>query len=288
MAVARVAASGRILARRVERVDRSSARAPVEQICRMVEALRGQDPRERAAGVAVPGLVRARGTVWAPNLPGWERVPLARLLRRRLGVPVVVESDRNAAVVGEAWRGAGRGASDVVVLIVGTGIGAGILSGGRLVRGAHGLSGCAGWMVVTPEERARFRRVGCLEALAAGPAVARAGGRQTAEEVAGAARRGDARAVKALRRAGRFLGAGVANLISLFDPEVVVLGGGLAAAADLYLPTLERVARAASQPLAARQVRIRVSRLGGDANLLGVARLAWEALRARPRTTEGP
>jgi glucokinase len=295
---------GRILARTAEPVDLSSADAPVEQICRMaakLAAAAGVKPRRgsrrrrsrswTAVGIAVPGLVRRSGTVWAPNLPGWKRVPLARMIERRLGTPVVVESDRNAAVIGEAWRGAARGKSDVIALIVGTGIGAGIVSGGRLVRGAHELSGCAGWMVVSEEEPYEFRRVGCLEAVAAGPGVVRAVIRallegsssalsrlprekMSAQDVAEAARQGDRLARKVFERAGVFLGSGVANLISLFDPQVIVVGGGLAAAADLYFDTLRRTALERCQPLAARQVKIRVSRLGHDANLLGAARLA--------------
>ena len=127
---------GALRRRTIEAVERESA---IDQIVRIV---RDSEADIDAVGVAVPGLVRRDGTVWAPNLPDWDRVPLARILRRKLGVPVFVESDRNAAVLGEAWRGAARGKSDVVALIVGTGIGAGILSGGRLVRGSHELSGC--------------------------------------------------------------------------------------------------------------------------------------------------
>ena len=309
LSCALVDASGTIRARKTEAVDLSSTQAPVEQICRMAEVLtsavggrgerrrRGRSPARgtrttwTVVGVAVPGLVRPTGTVWAPNLPGWERLPLARLLARCLRAPVVVESDRSAAVTGEAWRGA-RGKSDVIALIVGTGIGAGIITGGRLLRGAHELSGSAGWMVVSEEENETFFRVGCLEALAAGPAIARAASEAMetdsgsalsclpsesigARQIAEAARAGDRLARRVFERAGRFLGFAVANLISLFDPEVVVLGGGLAGAADLYLDTLRRVALERCQPLAARRVKIRVSRLGNDANLLGMARLAF-------------
>ncbi len=280
---------GKILARMTEPVEHFSASAPVEQICRSAAALSGSCPRPvrfRAAGVAVPGLVRHTGTVWAPNLPGWRRIPLARLLKRRLRVPVVVESDRNAAVLGEAWRGAARGKSDVIALIVGTGIGAGILSGGALVRGAHELSGCAGWMALGEEQSRESRRVGWLEALVAGPGIARAARQQktsrgqiTALDLARIARRGDTRARKLFARVGRLLGLAVANLISLFDPEVIVLGGGLAGAADLYFRPLRKTALERCQPLAGQQVQIRVSRLGSDANLLGVAQLAWEAAR---------
>lgn len=269
--VAAVDARGKIRSRATEPVDTSSADAPMDQMIRLARSL---DARFDAAGVAVPGLVRRDGTVWAPNLAGWDAVPLGRILRRKLRIPVAVDSDRNAAVLGEAWRGAARDKSDVVVVILGTGIGAGILSDGRLVRGAHELSGCAGWIVITEKDDQTMRRSGCLEALAAGPAIARRSAAASAMEAAEAARRGESAAREAFAQAGRYLGAGVANLISLFDPEVIVIGGGLAGAADLFLDELIRVARERAQPLAASQALITVSTLGNDANLLGAARLA--------------
>ncbi len=222
----------------------------VEQIVRMVRSL---DESPKAVGVAVPGLVRRDGTVWAPNLPGRESVPLARMLQRKLRVPAFVESDRNAVVLGEAWRGAARGKKDVIALILGAGIGAGILSGGQLVRGAHELSGCAGWMVVTDETNENTARAGSLEAIAAAPALARH---------------------KDLGHAGQILGLAVANLISLFDPEVIVLTGEVTNSADKFLDILVQNARRRAQPLSAPQVAIVVSALQSDANLLGVARLA--------------
>ncbi len=118
LSAAAVNRQGKILARKTEPVDLSSTLAPVEQICRLAAAVAhrfGRTTPFAAAGVAIPGLVRRTGTVWAPNLPGWKSVPLARLLEGRLRVPVVVESDRNAGVTGEAWRGAfGLGCSPLV------------------------------------------------------------------------------------------------------------------------------------------------------------------------------
>jgi glucokinase len=276
LACAVVDSAGKILARRTEPVDTSSPRAPVAQITRVADDLRARW-KYSAAGVAVPGLARRNGTVWAPNLPGWERMPLVRLLRAQLNTPVIVDSDRNAVVTGEAWRGAARGKSDVVVLIIGTGIGAGILSGGRLIRGAHELSGCAGWMCVTDDEPALARKIGGLESLAAGPAIARLSRTESAEELAELARTGDQKAQKTFHRAGHLLGRGVANLISLFNPQVVVLTGGLTKAADLFVDELQSTALARCQPLIAREVKIRVSRLQANANLLGAAKLALES-----------
>lgn len=287
---------GKIAARKTVPVDISSPLMPISQIKELAKDLAGnRPPRDifAAAAVAVPGLVRSTGTVWAPNLPGWEKMPLASRLKRSLGIPVLVESDRNAAILGESWRGAARGKSDAVVLIIGTGIGAGVLSGGRLIRGAHELSGCAGWLTVIGKTGREVQRLGELESMTAGPAIASAARRRLAEgenselrnieiskitayDVAAAARRGDKLSLDVFCEAGRLLGYGVANLVSLLDPEIVVIAGGMAGAADLFLPHLKQTMLERTQPIAAKQVQIEISKLGGDANLLGCARLAWK------------
>ena len=295
---------GRILCRRNLPVDLSSSSAPIRQIVHLAEELSAGNPVQDqfvSVGIAVPGLVRPDGTVWAPNLPGWTRMPLAHRLRNSLKIPVIVESDRNASVLGECWRGAGQGKTDVIVLMIGTGIGAGILSGGRILRGAHELSGCAGWLTMSGEKLPQAEAVGQLESLAAGPAIARSAQERisagepstlsrldprkiTARAVADAARQGDRVARDIFDRAGRLLGFGIANLISLLDPQVVILGGGMAAAADLYLDSVRKAVLERAQPLAARQAKICVSRLADEVNLLGCASLAWEySGRERPR-----
>ena len=301
LAAALVNREGKLSLRKSVSVDASSALAPVKQIALLAYELAAGKPFKatvQAVGIAVPGLVRRNGTVWAPNLKGWKNMPLAKRLQQELGVPVIVESDRNAAVLGETWRGAARDKSDAIVLMLGTGIGAGIFSGGRLVRGAQELSGCAGWMVVTEHESAEVQRVGQLESLAAGPAIASTASKELARgmtslleeippasvnayEVAEAARRGDALSIEVFLEAGRLLGRGVANLVSLFDPEVIVIGGGLSRASDLFLDALRNSMKQYAQPIAAKQVRVLVSKLGADANLLGVARLAWDIAQHR-------
>jgi glucokinase len=290
---------GKFLARKTAPVDKTAKLAPVKQMVTLAEELAtyvGKENRFGATGVAIPGLVRRDGSVWAPNLPGWDKVPLGRLLEEKLKVPASVDSDRAAAVLGEVFapKGAGRGKQDVIALIVGTGIGAGIISGGRLIRGAHELSGCAGWMAVTLADCLEVRQFGSLEAYAAGPGVERTA-RETIEagfgagmarigadkitshDVAELARQGDVSAKDIFRRVGRLLGLAVANLISLFDPEVVVLGGGMSRAADVYWDELKQTALERSQPLAAKKVKLVLSKLGNDANLLGAAKLAWES-----------
>lgn len=298
VAAAFVTRAGKIVARSTEPVDTSSAAAPVRQIARLAADLAEDDGLHKtvaSAAVAVPGLVRRNGTVWAPNLPGWERMPLRARLEKVVEVPVAVESDRNAAVLGETWMGAARGKSDAVVLIIGTGIGAGILAGGTIVRGAHELSGCAGWLVVSDKCNEQAGNVGYLESFTAGPGIARMAAKLvasgvnrpeiTTRDVAEAARQGDTAAIRMFEDAGDMLGRGVANIVSMFDPEVIVIGGGMAATADLFMPSLRASMLQWAQPLAARQIKLAVSKLGGDANLLGAAHLAWNIAEQKSNRT---
>ena len=277
--------------------------------------------RIRAVGVGVPGAWDPYAqTVWAPNLPGWEKVRLKQWLEDALRRPVQVESDRNVQALAEAWLGMGaqRRIRNLVYLTVGTGIGAGLIAEGRLIPGAHGVAGAAGWMAIDRRWKPEYGRVGCLEALAAGPAVARLGKKAwekdpgsligaiaargkarnrdsrfqipdskfnqipdskfkneiTAEVVAAAARRGDQVACRVIEEVGTNLGLGVGNIVCLLNPELVVLGGGLAGLGSLILAPLRKALRQWGQPLARKQVRIVISRLGEEAGILGAARYA--------------
>lgn len=255
-----------------------------------------------AVGVGVPGAVDPKTrTIWAPNLPGWKKVPLERSLERALGRPVFVEADRNVQALAEAWLGAGREARDMIFLTVGTGIGAGIISDGRIVRGSRGVAGAVGWMAIMDHWQPQFARLGSLEAQAAGPAIARRARlalrgrnsgalrrlvqlekRLTAETVVRAARQGDAGARRILAAAGEHLGRGVASMVALLNPELVVMGGGLSEAGAWLLAPLRRAANRWGQPLASRQVRIVRTRLGENIGVLGAARYAmleWERER---------
>lgn len=229
-----------------------------------------------AAGILVPGIYDERtGMAWAPNLWGAETVPLRDAAEQRLALPVVIASDRSGYVLGEQWLGAARGLRDVLYVAVGTGIGVGILAGGRLVEGAHGIAGAAGWMVVGGPWNPSYERGGGWESEAAGPAVARRAGMESAEAVAAAARAGHAGALEALRQTADYLALGLAGLIGIFDPEMVVLGGGLMEAGDLLLDRIRSNTLRWTQPAAAKLVRIEKTALGGDAGLFGAAWLAW-------------
>jgi glucokinase len=231
--------------------------------------------RVESVGIIVPGIYDPKtGEAWAPNLWGMERVPLRAAAEQTLGVPIAIASDRAGYVLGEEWLGAARGLSDVVFVSVGTGIGVGILSGGRVIEGARGIAGAAGWMVLGGAWKEEYRQCGGWETEAAGPALARRGGMESAEAVVAAARAGDRNALGALDETADYLALGIAGLIAVLNPEMVVLGGGLMQASDLLLDRIRSNALRWTQPIAAETTRIEMTALGEDAGLLGAARLA--------------
>lgn len=223
----------------------------------------------RAIGVAVPGAAWRNGTVWAPNIPGWKNYPLRREIAAAAGpdVPVRIESDRVCAILGEAWRGAARGCANAIFLAVGTGIGAGILIDGKVARGADGLAGAAGWMALQRPFLPAYKTCGCLERHASGRGM-------DARAIFSALRRNDASARKTLRQAVALWGMAAANLVSLFNPEKIIFGGGVFGPAAKYLPDIRAEAEKWAQPLAMQRVQFVKSALGGNAVLSGAAAIA--------------
>lgn len=265
--------TGRVLERIRRRVEAVDFSASVRQIADVIHEMMRQP--QTGVGLIVPGIYfPSSGNAWAPNLWGHEQVPLRQELERVVPLPVVIDSDRAGYVMGERWLGAARGLDDVVFLSVGTGIGAGIISGGRLIRGTGDIAGAVGWFALNPQRQSIYREVGCWEAEAAGPGLARRLNVPSAEEVVAAARQGDVRAQKAIEETAVYLGMGLANIVSILNPEMIVLGGGVMQAGDLFLDSIKRVMAEWAQPVAARQVRIEMTQLGEDAGLLGAARLA--------------
>lgn len=280
---ARVSNTGRISHRCETATPSRGGTAVIDAVLRLVERI----PREdvRAIGVDVPGLAYRNGDVWAPNIRGWKRMPLGERLRSKLRLPVVVDSDRNAFVVGEAWKGAARDCSNVVFIAVGTGIGSGILVEGRLLRGQNELAGCVGWMAVRDRFLPGYEKVGCLESHAGGLGIGAIATRRlrcriTAQEATQRAIAGDPAARAVLRECGSYLGMAMANLVSTLNPQILVLGGGVAGAGELILAPAREAMRKWAQPLAARQTRVVLSSLGDAASLLGMARLALASVGA--------
>lgn len=199
-------------------------------------------------------------------------------LTAEAGLPVWLDNDATLALLAEARQGAARGATEALMLTIGTGIGGGILSAGRLVRGALGSAGEPGHMTIDadgPPCPGNCPGRGCLEAYVSGPALARMGWPTAAAAVA-SARAGDADAIGALEAMGKKLGIGLAGLMNLLNPEVIVIGGGFGSdAGALLLAPAERVARERSLEPAASTTRFVAAELGEDAGMLGAAALAF-------------
>lgn len=241
----------------------------------------GRGQPSQAIGVAVPGVAGADGRVtWAPALD-WREVPVGSLLRDRTGLPVVVENDANVLAVGEHHRGAGRGVQDLVAVVLGTGIGTGIVTGGRLHRGSRAAAGEIGYMLLDRTSLARlFPGFGDLESRVGSAGLTRQarecgiaapGGRPlTAADVFDLVRDGSVEARSLLEETLDYVALAVANLCTVLDPELVIVGGEMGGAADLITPGLRDrlVGRIPHVP------RLAASELGDDAVIIGAAELA--------------
>lgn len=243
-------------------------------------------PDLAAVGIGCPGpLDFERGRVrFAPNIAGLEDAPLVEGLEARLGRRVSLENDANAAGYAEHRYGAARDLETSVFVTLSTGIGGGVFVGDRVLRGANGLAGEIGHMVLLPGgPTGGDGHPGTLEALAAGRAIARDAGYvfsrpMDTRELFELARGGDRRALAVVDNAARFTGIGLANIVKVVDPHAFVLGGGLTSAGDFYL---ERVRRALADALVGYPaVEIRVAELGTDAGVIGAAAVAEREARA--------
>lgn len=267
---------------------------------RKVRAEAGVSPANvRAVAVGVPGLLDSAGEIvrFAPNLD-WHEIPLKKMLMEKLQVPVFIENDANLAALGEHVYGAGRGKENLVYITVSTGVGGGLIIGGKVYRGFSGCAGEIGHMTVLPEGPVcSCGNSGCLEAVASGTAIAReaaeaialGGGKQilaeaggdpeaiTSAHVAAAAAKGDPDALRIITAAARFLGIGAANILNLLNPSLVVLGGGVMGAGDFFLEYIKNEAGRRSFQEALDGSRIVRSELGGRAGVLGAIALALRA-----------
>jgi glucokinase len=265
VAAALVDATGKLQARLQEPLARQGGQIAVRQVVELARRVASGKPTA-GVGVAVPGVVdqQHREVVWAPNIQGWRRVRLADAVEAALQVPTTLEYDGHAAVLGEHWMGAGHGVRNLVMLVIGTGIGGGMILDGRLYCGSDGLAGAAGWLTSGAcAASSADQHQPALEAAAAGPALARS----TLDDVADR------------------LGLAVADVVSLLNPDLVVLGGGVSSGVSgaRLLPRIRRAVRDRAQPVAARRVRIVRSRLGTNAGLIGAARVVFAAMETEGR-----
>ena len=227
-------------------------------------------------GVGLPGPMDATSRVARVciNLPGWEDVPLAEWLEVRLQRRVTLANDGNCAVVGEAWWGAAKGFSDVVLLTLGTGVGGGVLLGGQLFTGHNGAAAEPGLIGVDPDGPAcNSGNRGSLEQFASIAALRRLCDRDP-RELSLAAEEGKPAALEVWERYGTRLGVGLSSLVYVFTPQLVLLGGGLAGAARHFLPAVRREVELRVQAVSREGLRIDACALGNGAGRLGAARLA--------------
>ena len=277
--------------------------AVINRIVLVIEQIIG--PRDTdlkqlyGVSIAAAGAIDSpRGIItFSPNLPGWHDVPLRDIVSERLGIKTWLINDTNAAALAEHHLGIGKGIDNLIYLTVGTGIGGAIILDGKLYTGVCGSAGEIGHMTIdTNGLRCKCGNIGCLETLASGSAIAREaiehisrGERSslteivagkieniTAKEAAMAAQRGDSLAEDVIGRAATYLGVGLVNLVNIFNPEMIIIGGGVANMGDLLLNPARQVVRERAFPVSAAAVRIVTAQFGDDAGLLGAAFFAFE------------
>jgi len=255
-----------------------------------------------AVGVGCGGpLDRRRGLILSPpNLPGWDEFPILRLVKERLGLPVLLDNDANAAALGEHEYGVGRGLRNLVYITISTGIGGGLIINNQLVHGVGDGAGEVGHMVVQPDgPPCGCGARGCLEALCSGTSIARRAverlvkdGRPstlregsvedvTAHSVAAAARVGDELAREVWDETVHYLALGLSNIIAALAPEAIILGGGVSTSGDQLLLPLRQCIRESVKIMPVEQVQIVQASLGGDSGVYGALIIGRRALAAR-------
>jgi glucokinase len=261
--------------------------AVIEDIVLSIETLRshfGSGSGLAGVGVGVPGFILMdKGyIVGSNNLPELSNFPIRDEIERRLGAPVILENDANAAAFGEKWIGAGRNVDDLILLTLGTGVGGGIISGGKILRGSVGMAGEVGHITVVPNGNpCACGNTGCLEKHASATAISAMarligiGHDLTSEEVFNCAVAGDERAKSIFRSMGQALGIALATLGNIFNYPLYLLSGGPLPAWDFFAPAMLEEARRRSFTLRNTESRIERAELGGEAGLYGAARLPF-------------
>jgi len=251
-----------------------------------------------AIGICVPGIAHAKtGKVWAPNIPGWDDYPLLEDLQQSINnkkIKIKIDSDRACYILGEVWKGNAHGCSDAIFLSVGTGIGAGILINNEVLRGSNDIAGAIGWMGIGRPFEEKYISCGDFEYNASGEGIAKVAREMinnykpesvlkkidpeklSAKDVFDAVEKGDEVSKKIIANAIECWGMAVANLVSLFNPEKIILGGGVFGPGLKFLDKIYTEAKKWAQPISIQQVTLQGSALGNDAGLYGAG---WLALK---------
>jgi glucokinase-like ROK family protein len=274
------------------------------RMCSLLEKIvreNGLEPTNlRGIGIGVPGPVDfSNGTVVSPPImPGWDRYPVIQTVQQWFpSANVVIDNDVNLMALGEIHQGVGQGVDNLIFVKIGTGIGAGIISHGKIYRGSSGCAGDIGHISISKTgPLCHCGNKGCLEALAGGPAIAerallaaqagdspillkyyeRNGQKLTAEDVGNAAREGDPLSIEIIRESGQMVGDVLASLVNFYNPDMIVIGGGVSNLGNLLLSSIRQAVLNRSLPLATRNLDIVFSSICEDAGVIGAVNLAMD------------
>ena len=262
------------------------------------------DPRFKikGVGISVPGIsYKKEGTVWAPNIEGWDNYPLLNELQAAAGdIFIDIDNDRACSILGELWVGNAKGCHDAIFLAVGTGIGAGIVSAANIIRGNNDIAGAIGWMAFQKPYEKKYIPFGCFEYYASGDGVARLalevmdqqsdyGGmlndisrpELTAHHIFSAYEQNDVIAIRVIQECIEYWGMAAANLVSLFNPEKIIFGGGVFGPAIKFIPAIKIEADKWAQPISRTKVTFESSALSGNASLYGAGYLVSKNLQLK-------
>jgi len=274
----------------------------LESIGRALEQAGIAAPQLNAIGVGAPGLSNPETGILftSPNLPGWRDVPLRDIIEKELGKKAFLINDANAAALGELYFGAAKGAHHFIYITISTGIGGGIIVDGEVYTGSIGTAGEVGHMTIDDDgPPCNCGNRGCWETLASGTAMAREARKQikegartsilgyaegdvekvTAQVIHNAAKEGDSLAKELITRTGYYVGVGLANLVNIFNPELIVIGGGLSNIGDMLLEPAYEVAGERAFKESYRTVRFALAKLGRDSGVLGAAAFALQEMK---------
>ena len=294
--------NGKILQKEISSIGKKSGKQVGDLIVQLINHLLKFGDENKinisSIGISVPGIYYSEtGNVWAPNIKGWDNYALLQelsCLPALSKIRVKIDSDRACYILGETWQGSAKGCKDAIFLAVGTGIGAGILIEGRILRGVGDIAGAIGWLGLEKSFNDKYKSCGYFEYYASGDGLARFArellsknseysgvlSKKPLEEITSydlfnAYATNDPISIKVFDNAITLWGITCANLVSLFNPEKIILGGGLFGPAAQFLDQIKNETYKWAQPLSIKQVEITVSTIGSDAGLIGAGRLAF-------------
>jgi glucokinase len=291
---------GKILSKEVKLLEKRKGKEVGNLIKNQVKKILSNNNDVEAIGISVPGISYSKtGIVWAPNISGWDNYPLLEDIKTEAGdkIKIKIDSDRACYILGEVWRGIAHGCHDAIFISVGTGIGAGILVNGEILRGSNDIAGAIGWLALDRPFMEKYIACGCFEYHASGAGIAKVAreflkqdksykgtlrkkeiNKISAHDIFEAYKKKDILAEKVLKQSIEFWGMTTANLISLFNPEKIIFGGGVFGPALQFLNDIMEVAKKWAQPVSINQVKLEGSKLGGDAGIYGAGYLALKSI----------